>query len=133
MRPTQHRPTHGRRPTSRKPAHAGTLAKTLSRYQKIALTLHVLFLQTTTLQRNPQIFLLFTIARPSTIPTCAGMASGGTRAYTGHTGPTLTNLRGRRSPRVRREMMGGDCMSQDTVEGPLHDGGHPIAMAMMFR
>jgi len=29
--------------------------------------------------------------------------------------------------------MGGDCASRDAVEGPLHDGGHPAAIAMVFR
>jgi len=33
----------------------------------------LLFLQTATLQRNPQIFLLFTTARPSATPTCTGV------------------------------------------------------------
>ena len=45
-----------------------------------------------TLQRNPRIFLLFTLARPSALPACFGTASGGTGACAGHTGPTLTYL-----------------------------------------
>ena len=60
-------------------------------------------------------------------------ASCGTGACAGHMGPTPTYLRGRRSPRVWREAMGGGCKNWDTVEVPLHDGGHPVAMAMAFR
>ena len=58
---------------------------------------------------------------------------GGTSAYASHTRPPLTYLRGQRSPRVRHEMMGGSCMSRDAIEGPIHDGGHPTSMAMVFR
>ena len=70
--------------------------------------------------------------RPSTVLAHVGAAIGGIVAYAGHTGPTLTYLRGRCSPRVQHETMGDGCVSRDTVEGPLYDSEQPTAMAMMF-
>ena len=50
----------------------------------------LLFLEIALIQKNPWIFLLFTMVRPSAIPARFGVASSGTGAYAGHAGPPLT-------------------------------------------
>ena len=74
-------------------AHWHSCKNTLALSENSANTTRTIFIDND-FATKPSDLLLFIMARPSTIPTHAGTASGGTGAYAGYTGHTLIFLRG---------------------------------------
>ena len=101
-----------------------TLAKMPLDYEQTNLQSMLLFLQTTTLQQNPWIFLLFTTVRPSAAPVGTGTTGTAMDGHAGQLRHAVAPLAGRPASTVLAPTLDEVTGAAELAEAVTTVSGH---------